>query len=40
MNAPSTTANATRLKEKLLKLNTSLQASAHTKEVFICYKDD
>ena len=40
MNAPSNTANATRLKEKLLKLNTSLQTSAHTKEVFICYKDD
>ena len=33
MNAPSTTANATRLKEKLLKLNSSLQTSVH-------YKDD
>ena len=40
MNAEFTTVNATRLKDKILKLNLALEATAHMEEVFISYKDD
>ena len=40
LNAENTNVNSTRLKERIMNLNESLQATSGKKEVFISYKDD